>query len=142
MLNGTPSRAGSIFMGPPGPSKSALPGNANPDVTKVTKVALAGSGTTIPPLSDEDMKNMKEWLERDTEYGKELVSMKDRMRKEVREMSQRPPAWFEKDPMEEQLERQRGVRKPKEKLALTYPADKRELRDRKLRLWRKSRLHL
>ncbi|KZV84892.1 SNF5-domain-containing protein [Exidia glandulosa HHB12029] len=139
-LAGTPSRAGSSFMGLAGSSKPGLPGNANPDLTKITKVALAGSGTTIPPLSDEEMKNMKDWLEHDTEYGKELLSMKDRMRKELQSISQRPSAWFEKDPYEEQAERARGVRKPKEKLALTYPIEKNNHRDQKLRLWRKKRL--
>ncbi|EJD52064.1 SNF5-domain-containing protein, partial [Auricularia subglabra TFB-10046 SS5] len=139
-MNGmrAPSRAGSSFMGIAGGSKPALPGNANPDVTKVTKVALAGSGTTIPPLTGEDMANVKEWLAKDEQYAKELQATKDRMRAELRGVATRPPHWFEED----NLEDPRMRRKPKEKLSLLFPADKRADRDRKLKLWRKSRLYV
>ena len=86
----TPARAPSLAPAP------ALPSHVQQELTKVTSVRLAGSDNTIPPLSAEQIAEVKDWLARDTAYLGELRGMRERMGKElVVSGARRAAQWWE-----------------------------------------------
>ncbi|KAH8829126.1 hypothetical protein DL96DRAFT_1596763 [Flagelloscypha sp. PMI_526] len=51
-------------------------------VTQIEVVPLAKSDITIPPLKDDEIKNMQGWMEKDREYTKIFKASQDRIRRE------------------------------------------------------------
>ncbi|KII91710.1 hypothetical protein PLICRDRAFT_51839 [Plicaturopsis crispa FD-325 SS-3] len=90
---------------PPSPRRAApvlppLPSNVNlnPLTTRVSVVPLAESETAIPPLSADEIAEIKSWKERDQEYEGVFKRMKIRMGAELQERgAPGKAAWWEKD---------------------------------------------
>ncbi|KAJ7647665.1 hypothetical protein FB45DRAFT_734019 [Roridomyces roridus] len=77
---------------------STLLPELNQAITRVTVVPLATSLTTIPPVSQEEIADVKRWMEADQAYGAVHRDMKTRMDAELREQLGGPQSipWWEK----------------------------------------------
>nr|BAM72038.1 Snf5 [Coprinopsis cinerea] len=61
--------------------------NLNPNITRVTPVPLQSSLTLIPPLSQEDITNIQEWMAKDKNYEEVILrKAKERMTEEIRDV--------------------------------------------------------
>ena len=96
-------------------------------VTNVTIVPLKDSETTIPPLKEEEIERVKEWMKADKEYEGRYKAMRERMAEEVRETIVKPRAWYEKDPADDPR-----VRRRKEKFELIGLKGKEEVKRKKV----------
>jgi SWI/SNF-related matrix-associated actin-dependent regulator of chromatin subfamily B member 1 len=76
-----PPAAEAVPQLPPLPANVSL----NPAVTRVTVVPLVDSISSIPPLSEDEIVNIKKWIEVDKEYETVFRGMKERMTEEVKE---------------------------------------------------------
>ncbi|KDQ50935.1 hypothetical protein JAAARDRAFT_199488 [Jaapia argillacea MUCL 33604] len=121
----------------------------NPKTTRVSVVPLAGSDKVIPPLSEDEISNVKEWMERDKKYEGVMKGMKERMGVEVREgwvngvkdgglcalggISK--PAWWERDAVI-------PSRRRMEKFGVSYPRSGKERDSRSRKTLRREGLKL
>ncbi|KAI0926467.1 hypothetical protein AcV7_005399 [Taiwanofungus camphoratus] len=111
------------------PHLPPLPANVslNPKVTRVSVVPLAESTTLIPPLTQDEIADIKTWMKTDKEYEAVYKRMRERMGEEVRETISAPRAWYERDPTEEG----RNTRRRTEKFSLTGVKTGKEGRERR-----------
>lgn len=111
---------------PPLPSLPPLPAsvNLNPAVTRVSVVPLATSLTTIPPVSAEEVADIKDWMATDRAYEGVYREMKTRMGAEFREMvgPQNVP-WWEKGTLDTNASR---FLRGRETFDVRYPYRKKE----------------
>lgn len=101
----------------------------DPLVTRVTVVPLVDSVKHIPPLSEEEIEDIKGWMKVDKEYEGLFGKMKERMGEEVREMfgvGGPRAAWWEKGSQSMNLNRWRRGR---ESFDVRYPRNMRKDRD-------------
>ena len=113
-----------------------LPANVqlNPAVTKVTPVPLSQSGTLIPPLSNEEIEDIKKWMASDREYEARFRTMKERAKQEMARIGLPAGAvsarskWWERD---QEMEAGVAERRKKEKFALEYPHTQKESMSRR-----------
>lgn len=147
--DGTPSKTGPSVNGvhasashpTPAPALNIiaqlppLPANVqlNPKVTRVSVVPLKESTVLIPPLTDDEIADIKAWMKVDKEYEVTYKHMREQMQNEMRETVAKPRAWFEKDPTVEDG-RSNSRRRP-DKFALT---GLKQARDREAKERRKS----
>lgn len=69
----------------------------NPAITRVSAVPLIESVKRIPPLSEDDVKNVQGWIKVDKEYEVAFRRMKERMAVEAREtFGPAGASWWEK----------------------------------------------
>ncbi|KAJ7125094.1 hypothetical protein C8R44DRAFT_703175 [Mycena epipterygia] len=98
--------------------------NLNPSITRVTVVPLASSLTTIPAVSADEIKAVKEWMSADVAYEDVFRQMKARMGAEYRElMGPSNVPWWEKGTLDGNASRFLHGR---EKFEVRYPYRKRE----------------
>lgn len=120
-----PASAASSQTGPstmPMPSLPPLPSTVrlNQAVTRLTAVPLAQSTTLIPPISDEDIANIKTWMETDRLYEARFTAMRDRTATEVkRSLHGSRPRWWEQDPVAENT---LAMKRKKEPFKFEYPS--------------------
>ncbi|KAJ6497699.1 SNF5-domain-containing protein [Mycena sanguinolenta] len=116
----------------PGPANASVPSlpplpasvNLNPAVTRVTVVPLATSLAAIPPVGEDEVKEIKEWMEVDRKYEGVYREMKGRMNAEHRElMGPRHVPWWEKGTLDMNASRSLQGR---EKFEVRYPYRKRD----------------
>ncbi|KAJ7337371.1 hypothetical protein DFH08DRAFT_705548 [Mycena albidolilacea] len=111
---------------PPLPSLPPLPAsvNLNPAVTRVSVVPLATSLTTIPPVSAEEVADIKDWMATDRAYEGVYREMKTRMGAEFREMvGPRNVPWWEKGTLDTNASR---FLRGRETFDVRYPYRKKE----------------
>lgn len=105
---------------PPLPASVQL----NQAVTKMTPVPLSQSATLIPPLTTEEIEDIKKWMTADRAYEARFRAMKDRAKQELMRIGVPAgtvvarPKWWERDP---ETEAKVAERRKKEKFALEYP---------------------
>lgn len=90
-----------------------LPANAqyNPKTTHVQNVPLVDSEKTIPPLSEDEIKQVQVWMKADREYEGLYKKMQQRMVEDVKDVIVKSRAWWEKDPMQDPMVgRRRGTK--------------------------------
>ncbi|KAJ7672593.1 SNF5-domain-containing protein [Mycena polygramma] len=110
----------------PLPSLPPLPAsvNLNPAVTRVSVVPLATSLAAIPPVSAEEVAEVKEWMAADRAYEGLYRDMKTRMGAEFREMiGPRNVPWWEKGTLDGNASR---FLKGREQFDVRYPYRKKE----------------
>lgn len=98
----------------------------NPAITRTTTVPLAGSGVAIPPLSQDDLKSMKEWIDRDKAYEKACSATRERANRELAEALRAKIGWWE-----EEVTSRHGM--DRERFGILWPDRKRKERLEKLR---------
>ncbi|KAJ7764511.1 SNF5-domain-containing protein [Mycena maculata] len=114
---------------PPPPPVASLPPlpasvKLNPAVTRVQVVPLATSLTTIPPVSQEEVASVKEWMAADRAYEAIYRDMKTRMGAEFGEMmGPRNVPWWEKGTRDMNASR---FLKGREQFDVRYPYRKKE----------------
>ncbi|KAJ6463898.1 hypothetical protein C8R45DRAFT_1024536 [Mycena sanguinolenta] len=111
---------------PPQPLLPPLPAsvNLNPAVTRVSVVPLATSLTTIPPVSAEEVAEIKEYMAKDRAYEGVYREMKTRMGTEFREMmGPRSMPWWEKGTLDTNDSR---FLRGRENFDVRYPYRKKE----------------
>jgi SWI/SNF-related matrix-associated actin-dependent regulator of chromatin subfamily B member 1 len=74
------------------PNAAAL----NPKVTQVSAVSLAASVKEIPPLTNDEIEDIKEWMRVDREYEDRYKAMEERTGEEVNSIV-RKGEWWERD---------------------------------------------
>jgi SWI/SNF-related matrix-associated actin-dependent regulator of chromatin subfamily B protein 1 len=124
-----------------------LPANVtlNPSVTRVKVVPLIDSVSLIPPLSDEEISNVKEWMEVDKVYEGVYKGMKDRMTEEAKDAlyGWGKGGWWEKGGAGggENVWGNRW-RKPREPFDVRYPRTRKDREGRGRRGTRREGLRL
>ncbi|KAJ7028706.1 hypothetical protein C8F04DRAFT_963603 [Mycena alexandri] len=111
---------------PPQPLLPPLPAsvNLNPAVTRVTVVPLATSLAAIPPVSAEEIADVKEWMAVDRAYELRFREMKTRMGAELREIvGPRAIPWWEKGTLDTNASR---FLKGRERFDVRYPYRKKD----------------
>ncbi|KAF8504199.1 hypothetical protein BU17DRAFT_30164, partial [Hysterangium stoloniferum] len=97
----------------------------NPATTRVTSVPLAGSGTTIPQLTPQEMKDMRQWMDRDKSYETVWIASRERASREVKDAINTKLGWWEDEV--------KGRKPPAERFGLLWPDRKKAERIKKLR---------
>jgi SWI/SNF-related matrix-associated actin-dependent regulator of chromatin subfamily B protein 1 len=98
--------------------------NLNPAVTRVSVVPLATSLAAIPPVSAEEVADVKTWMAKDRAYEGLYREMKTRMGAEFREMvGARNVPWWEKGTLDVNASR---FLKGREVFDVRYPYRKKE----------------
>ncbi|TFY56219.1 hypothetical protein EVJ58_g7775 [Rhodofomes roseus] len=138
----TPATNGVSVAAPPPPTiipqLPPLNVQLNPKISRVAIVPLVESATKIPPLTPEEIANVKKWMEVDKEYDGRYKAMKEKMTVEMRETVGKPKAWWEKDSVMEEgrvpmpSHRGPGTKRP-EKWSLTglKQSKEKEIKDKK-----------
>ncbi|PCH37509.1 SNF5-domain-containing protein [Wolfiporia cocos MD-104 SS10] len=107
-----PANRAPTYTLPPLPSNVQM----NPKVTRVSIVPLKDAAEKIPPLTEEEIENIKSWMKVDKEYDGYYRKMRERALKEIRETISTPRAWWEKDAV---LEDGHPIRRRPDKFSLT-----------------------
>jgi len=113
------------------PSLPPLPANVslNPAVTRVTVVPLVDSLTHIPTLSEQEIGDIKGWMEVDREYEGAFRAMKKRAEAEAREAMfgwGKVPWWEKGGGGVEGAGNMNRWRRPREGFDVRYPRSRRE----------------
>ena len=96
-------------------------------------VPLVDSETAIPPLSEDEIHHVQEWMKADKEYEVRYRKMRERVGEEMKKTVSAPRAWWEKDFSlgvggDEQMKRRRG---DKWQLTGLKTQKEREMKDKK-----------
>ncbi|KAF8958931.1 hypothetical protein BDZ97DRAFT_1839880, partial [Flammula alnicola] len=120
--------SGSSLMAPPPPLPSHV--NYNPKTTEITIVPLLTSLTTIPPLSSEEISQVKEWMATDRAYEGLLRQMQGRMLDEAREVfsvgGAAGPMWWDRGAPGNGTGNWNRWRRGRESFDVRYPRTRRE----------------
>ncbi|CAK5263749.1 unnamed protein product [Mycena citricolor] len=100
----------------------------NPATTKVTVVPLSTSLTTIPPLSQSEVQDVKSWKSTDQAYASLLKTMKTRATTEMQEIfgNQKNLPWWTKGSLASNTSRFMRAREP---FDVRYPLRKKDGRE-------------
>ncbi|KAF4612776.1 hypothetical protein D9613_011708 [Agrocybe pediades] len=114
-----------------GSAHPPLPPTLNPQTTEVTLVPLLTSLETIPSLRNDEIAQVKSWMETDRAYDGLLGEMKVRMQNEAREAFSvggiAGPQWWERGALGNgQGGNWNRWRKPREPFELKYPRQRRD----------------
>jgi len=69
--------------------------NLNMNYSRLSKVPLAGSGTTIPPLTSPQLQDMQKWIQTDKEYERTFNAMRERTQRELGQAIRAKIGWWE-----------------------------------------------
>lgn len=115
------------------PQLAPLPANVqlDPKVSRVSIVPLKDSATLIPPLTEDQIAEIKTYMKIDKEYEGRYKHMREKMTDELRGTVGKPHAWWEKDTTLE--DGRMGMRKRQDKFSLTGQKHfkERELKERR-----------